>query len=451
VATLAARAIVAGAVVLALLCPGAAAAGLLVTVGEVTATSAVLWVRGPAGATLAVELVARGEEPRWAGVTVAADRDHTGRVALAGLSAATRYTYRVQGERDAAVGEFVTAPGADQARPVTFLWSGDLGGGGFCRLVDGGYPIFRAMARRPADFFLFVGDTIYADRPCDGPGVVPGADFVATTLPQFHARYRYNLEDEALQTFLRGTSVYAIWDDHEVRNDFAGSTHPLMPVGRQAFLDYWPLLPPADDPTRLHRRIRWGRLLEIFILDTRQHRSPNTERDGPTKTMLGTAQRRWLVDGVTASTARWKVIVSSVSLSVPTGRPGRRDSWTGAGLWGLPEPEGTGFATERDLVLRQLREAGVRNLVVVAADVHHAEIIRHAPWPDFRFHELLAGPLSATHGVPRPLDQTLNPWTVWARGGVNNFGEVTVERDRLRVRIIGEDGTVLGTHDILAE
>ena len=52
-------------------------------------------------------------------------------------------------------GEFGTAPAASSAAKVTFLWSGDLGGGGLCRLVDGGYRIFSVMALRSADFFLF--------------------------------------------------------------------------------------------------------------------------------------------------------------------------------------------------------------------------------------------------------------------------------------------------------
>jgi alkaline phosphatase D len=421
---------------------------LLVTVGDVTPTSAVVWARSTA--PLSVDVVADGAVD---GQTVSPVRgpDLTGRAVVRGLRAATRYRYRVHGGGDVVTGTFVTAPEPADRRPLTFLWSGDLGGGGFCRLVDGGYPIFRAMARHRADFFLFVGDTIYADRPCNRPGTVRGAEFVATTLAEFRARHRYNREDPAAQAFLRTTSVYAIWDDHEVRNDFAGPTDPLMPVGRQAFLDYWPVATAADDPARLYRSVRWGGLAELFILDTRQYRSPNTERDGPDKTMLGAGQRRWLVEAVTASTATWKVIVSSVPLGYPTGRRERRDSWTGATPFGLPDEKGTGFASERDAILGRLRDAGVKNLVVLTADVHHAEIIRHEPTPGFAFHELIAGPLSATHGAPRVLDQTLRPRTVWGRGGVNNFGQVAIDADGLTVRIVDEAGTVLFTHEIAPE
>jgi alkaline phosphatase D len=373
--------------------------------------------------------------------------DLTAKIALTDLAAATRYEVEASQGGERVRAEFVTAPAPDTAARVTFLWSGDLGGGGFCRPADGGYRIFTPMQARRADFFLFVGDTIYADVPCDRADVVPGANFRARTLPQFRSRHLYNRLDPGLQALLRTTSVYAIWDDHEVRNDFSGPTEPLMPIGRQAMLDYWPIAPPSEEPTRLYRRFRWGRLLELFILDTRQYRSANSEPDGPGKTMLGAEQKRWLLEAVTTSGALWKVVVSSVSLSIPTGRPERRDSWTGANVFGLPQ-DGAGFATERDAILGRFRARGVKNLIFVAADVHHAELIRHHPHHDWSFHEFIAGPLSATLGRPRPLDATLNSRSLFAQGGVLNFGEMTIERESLTVRIVDDTGTQLFTHTV---
>ncbi|HEU5319983.1 MAG TPA: alkaline phosphatase D family protein, partial [Methylomirabilota bacterium] len=367
----------------------------------------------------------------------------TGKTVLTGLPPATRHLYRVRQGGAEVSGELTTAPAAGEPAPVTFLWSGDLGGGGFCRPREGGYRIFCAMARQQADFFLFVGDTVYADVPCRRPDTVPGANFVATTLAGYRARHRYNREDAALQAFLRATPVSAIWDDHEVRNDFAGTAEPLMPLGLRAFLDYWPLAPPPEEPTRLYRSLRWGALLEVFILDTRQYRSANRELDGPDKTMLGAAQRAWLLRAVAASTAVWKVVVSSVPLAIPTGRPERRDSWTGVNVLGMAPEHPTGFATERDAILGELRRASVRNLVFVAADVHHAELIRHAPAPDFAFHEMIAGPLSATLGQPRPLDRTLGSISLFARGGLANFGAVTVTPAGLAVRFLDAEGNEL--------
>ena len=421
---------------------------LLVTVGEVTPRGALLWLRGVREGPVAIELQAVGvSETRSVATRVARQDDLVTQVPLDGLAPATRHAYRVRQGEAVVTGQFTTAPTPDSTSRVTFLWSGDLGGGGHCRPVDGGYRIFRTMLRHPAQFFLFVGDTVYADIPCRGPDVVRGGAFRATTLAQFRARHRHNRADAALQDFLRRTPVYAVWDDHEVRNNFAGATEPLAPVGLQAFVDYWPVAAPADEPTRLYRRFRWGALLEVFVLDTRQYRSDNEQPDGPGKTILGPAQRQWLLDGVTGSAAMWKVVVSSVPLSIPSGRPTARDSWSNASVFGLPQ-EGAGFATERDAILRRFRAHGVRNLVFVAADVHHAELIRHHPWLDFSFHEFVAGPLAAGTGRPRPLDQGLQPRSIFARGGVWNFGEVTIEPEHLTVRIVDDAGAVLFTQTI---
>jgi alkaline phosphatase D len=422
----------------------------LAAVGDVTPTSAVVAVRGVRAGDVAVEWGPAGATPLAAvTVPIGPDTDQTGRLTLERLRPATRYAYRVQQDSDALTGEFVTAPAADEAVPVTFQWSGDLGGGGVCRRRDGGFRVFEAMVRRRPDFFVFLGDTIYADHRCTGPAVVPGAEAPATTLDGFRRKHRYNREDPALAAFLARTSVVAIWDDHDVRNDFAGPSEPLMPLGRRAFTEYWPIRRAPDDPFRLYRKLGWGKLLDLFVLDTRQYRSPNAERDGAGKTMLGAVQRGWLIDAVSSSSAIWKIVASTVPLSIPTGR-NARDSWSNATIWGLPE-EGTGFAAERDAILAELRRRRVRNLVFIVADVHHAEIIRHRPWPDFTVYELVAGPLAATFGRPRPLDSALNPTSLFADTGINNFGEIVVERARLTVRIVDEAGAVLFTHVVPAE
>jgi alkaline phosphatase D len=427
---------------------GADAPDLLLTVGEVSDRGAVVWIRGTSASPVSIIYApAGGGEERRAHVTLSLAADRTGKAALSGLVPGTKYRYRAAQGGASVEGEFVTAPAPDSETPVRFAWSGDLGSRGYCRRVTDGYPIFRVMARVPVDFFLFVGDTVYADQVCDGPETVPGSGFVAKTLPQYHAKHRYNRADPAVQEYFRQTSVFAIWDDHEVANDFSGSVEPRMPTGRQAFLDYFPIVPPREEPGRLYRRFRWGKFLEVFILDTRQYRSDNSDLDGAGKTMLGRAQRRWLVEGVSGSTALWKIVVTSVSLSVPTGRK-VRDSWSNANILGFPEEGGTGFATERDAILRDLRIGGVKNLVFLAADLHHAELIRHRPATEWSFHEFIAGPLSASTGRPRPLDDGLNPRSLWALGGVLNFGEIAVDAASLTVRVIDADGHVRHTHTV---
>ena len=142
--------------------------------------------------------------------------------------------------------------------------------------------------------------------------------------------------------------------------------------------------------------------------------------------------------------------MSSVPLLVPTG--GRaHDSWSNANGQGVPEEHSTGFAVERDGILRALGQRGVKNLVFLAADVHHAELIRHHPTPEWSFHEFIAGPLSASPGKPRPLDAGLNPRSLWSLGGVANFGDVSIDSTGLTVRIVDVDGQTRFTHTVGAE
>lgn len=337
------------------------------------------------------------------------------------------------------VGTFTTAPAVTSDTPVRLAWSGDLGGAGHCRDVEDGYRIFRAMTRRAPDLFLFVGDTIYADHACGASPHLAGADYMASNLEELYGKHRYNRSDAALQEFFRRTSVYATWDDHEVGNNF-GPRHGLMPAGRRAFQDYFAIEGVPEEPGRLYRSVRWGKHVHIFILDTRQYRSPNTDADGPAKTMLGAAQRRWLLEGVTASDATWKLVVSSVPLGMFTGGA-YSDSWSNANVFGYPRA-GKGFVHERDLLLDTLRTRGVGNVVFVSGDVHHAEVLRHEPAPGFVVHELIAGPLAARRGYPRFIDRSLGSRSLGSLGWAHNFGEIVADGTALRVNIVDSAGTV---------
>jgi alkaline phosphatase D len=409
---------------------------ILVTVGDVTSVSAYLWAWAPGQDTLRLTL----DPPAAPGMSPARLLPRgDGRVvtALRGLSPGLRHRYRLEGVTAAVSGEFVTAPAAEDGAPVRIAWSGDLGSRGHCRSADG-WPVLDALAGRAPDVFLFVGDTIYADHYCGGDAL-PGADFVASSLEEFHAKHLYNRADPAVQRLFRRTSVVAIWDDHEVRSDFSGPTEPLTAVGLRAFLDAWPMATPAEDPTRLYRRFRWGRHVEIFVLDARQYRSANHKRDGPDKTMLGPEQRRWLVESLAASTATWKLVVSSVPLSIAKGWP-FGDSWARRTVLGYA----TGFAAERDAILADVRRRGIERLVVLAADVHYGAFMTHRPPAGPEVHELIAGPLAARPKRPLAPDaESLHTTVHAAQGGGPTFGELQVTAERLTARLLDVNGRVL--------
>ena len=418
-----------------------------VATGDVTDSSALVWFRTTGPANVQVEWAREGSgTARSPVIATTQDHDFTASVRVEGLVPASSYSYRileVSGVEQVVLqevgkGQFRTSASSNVPETVTFLWGGDLGGQQQCRLEGSEYAIFdRMFEARPA-FALLLGDLIYADGRCPSPPNVPGGDFLASTLEGFRAKHRYQREDRALRRFLSVVPVYAMWDDHEVRNNFSGPDEPLMPAGRQALLEYWPIGTPPEDPHRLYRKFRRGADLELFLLDTRQYRSRNEEPDGEHKTMLGTAQREWLVDGLTRSTATWKVIATSVPLS--NRKPGTallpgNDSWA-------PGPDGTGYQTELRTIVSTILDRRIRNVVWLAADVHYAQINAYDPDGDgvADFHEFISGPLSAASVKPLLPDPALRPSTLYSGGGFSNFGLVTVNGTSLRVAILDEEG-----------
>jgi alkaline phosphatase D len=384
-----------------------------------------------------------------------AEMDYTLTVPLEGLSPATYYRYHVtigygdQSKREspgkiAAKGNFLTLPDDNTSAAVTFAWSGDLGGQGRCRQGVRGYPIFDVIYQQEIDFFLFLGDTIYADHLCPSPPNEPGADFKATTLQTYRLRHRYQRGAEALQQFLRTVPVYAVWDDHEVRDNYSGPFEPHMPAGRQAFREYWPISSPEEDPNRMHRSVRYGANLELFILDTRQYRSRNEDQDGPDKTMLGSTQLQWLLDALRTSTATWKVIATSVPLSVAKGGVGN-DGWGS-------DSNGVGFERERQVIVNAILEQRLKNVVFLAGDVHWVQANAYDPDQDgnIDFHEYMAGPLSARPGRITAASEGLHPTRLVNESGYQNFGLVRATRHSFDVTVIDEVGDTRFSHQIAA-
>lgn len=456
--------------------PATASTSLLphgIAVGDVTSQSALLWLRtdGPMVVQIEWASIAAWDIVSKVGTAVAPvartplfttgpETDFTLAIPIEGLTPATRYRfYVVAGTKGpegapteaqaAARGEFTTLPDVKSRVPVTFAWSGDLGGQGRCRRGASGYPIFDVMRAQQPDFFLFLGDMIYGDELCPSPPNEPGADFQATTLAEYRARHRYQRGAEAMRRFLETTPVYAIWDDHEVRNDFAGPFDSQMPAARQALREYWPIRVAPDDPHRLYRTVRAGADLELFVLDTRQYRSRNADPDGPAKTMLGERQLQWLLQGLTESTATWKVIVTSVPLSIPKGGGAGvsgNDGWAG-------RPGSPGFEWERQVLVDHILGRGVKNVVFLAGDVHYVQANAYDPNEDgiSDFHEFVAGPLSAAPGRQTPPSEGLRPTTLINEAGYMNFGLIRVTKSSFDVTILDEAGATRFSHHLPAK
>jgi alkaline phosphatase D len=452
-----------------------------VIVGDVTSSSALLWARADREATLNVVL-SGGRHGRIARARAQAADDFTVRVPLEHLRPGTTYRYHAwfsvlghgSSHGPVAEGTFRTAPRDREAAPLRLAFGGDLNGQNVCRDAAEGMPIMETVRARQPDVFVGLGDIIYADNACSAVGMygnaqIPGSFGPATDLPTFRAHWRYTRADPGFQRLLSGTDYVGVWDDHEVVNDFGPltdtrSTPPytpgvhLMPLGLRAFLDYTPVAIAENTPVRLYRSLRWGKNLELFVLDTRQYRDPNFEpdTDAHPKTMLGREQVTWLKEKLAASDATWKVIVSSVPMSIPTGFPtvpNGRDGWANF-------DQATGYERELLDILRFMQEHSIRNTVWITTDVHFAEAFRYVPFsgdPGFAVHELVTGPMNAGIFPTMDFDTTLNPqrlaffgppspgavttWTEAKRWF--NFGELDLAGGgTLTIRIVNTAGDI---------
>jgi len=380
-----------------------------VAVGETTDTRAVVWARCEAPAI--VEVTVDDQAPRRAGAE--SGHDLTQRIVLDGLRPGSVHDYRVRcGTGPSLPGRFRTAPAPSHPAAVRFAFGGDVGGQNVCRDAARGYPIFDTIAARAPDFFVALGDMIYADGSCLAVGALGNAQVVgpppASDVESFRAHWRYNRADAASERLLASTSYYAVWDDHEVRDDF-GPPRELDEAGETAYREWAPM----EEGASLYRAFRWGRHVEVFLLDTRSHRDPNAAPDSARepKTLLGAAQRTWLESGLAGSTATWKFVVSSVPMSIPTG--GRaRDGWANGG-------GRDGFERELVAILRTAARDRVRGLVWLTTDVHFATGFRYRPFadaPDFVVHEIASGPLAAGMFPKDDLDPTLRPVRLFLHG-----------------------------------
>ncbi|HVU02126.1 MAG TPA: alkaline phosphatase D family protein [Polyangiaceae bacterium] len=455
---------------------------LALSAGDVTGDRAIVWARTDGYAALHV--VVDGGGRSFTGTSWAvAGHDYAAKVRFTGLSPGGTFSYVAwfsadehagDPPPDAARGTFHTAPASDRPVPVTFGWSGDLGGLNVCRDAKEGFPIFETLTGRDLDFFIGLGDMIYGDQPCEARGLygqneqIPMSVREAPTLRAFWEHWKYNQGDAGFVRFLRSTSYYAVWDDHEVVNDFSPTDAwhrfppytigaDLVPLGRQALFDMNPI---AEETTaRQYRSYRWGKHLELVILDTRSYRSedsrPDTEEHP--KTMLGAEQRAWFERVVAGSDATWKVVVSSVPISIPTGRGGSagRDGWAN---YDTP----AGYERELRGIFSAFRDAHVKNLLFITTDVHFATAFRYRPFEDdFLVYEVTAGPLNAMLLPTHAEDDTFHPERLFFFGpprppttfdeakGFMNWAKVTLSATgSLGVGILSALGTEVARLDV---
>lgn len=333
------------------------------------------------------DVVADGTAPAIAAL------GHSVHVDVRGLDPDTEYWYRFR------AGGFETEP----ARTRTFAAPGSMPerfrfAFSSCQNWEHGYyAAYRDIADTGGlDAFVFLGDYIYeyaSGGYSDERGRETGQDFECETVEQYRERYALYRSDPLLQGAHAHVPWIITWDDHEVDNDYAGAVSEQdAPEGEfldrraaayQVWYEFMPVrLDAPDGPDfDIYRSFAHGDLVRFHVLDTRQYRSdqqrgePFVEQlgeavqvriDEPGRTMLGAAQRGWLLDGAEASTATWDVLAQQVFMFGGNAVVGAEPPVVVVDTW-------DGYAEERRTVLDALG-ASVDNLVVLTGDFHSAAV-----------------------------------------------------------------------------
>ncbi|MFJ6580402.1 alkaline phosphatase D family protein [Streptomyces sp. NPDC091368] len=329
--------------------------------------------------------------------TASAASDHTVKADVRGLRPATAYWFRfTSGTAVSPAARTRTAPATDAAAPgVRF-------GVVSCANWESGYfSAYRHLAARgDLDAVLHLGDYVYEYAT----GAYPEAKYVVreheprheiVSLADYRTRHGKYKTDADLQALHAAHPVIAIWDDHEFANDaWSGGAENHTPgaegawaarvaAAKQAYFEWMPVR--ASTEGTVFRRLRFGRLADLHLLDLRSFRSAPAKTgsgtvDDPERSITGRAQLDWLKAGLAGSDAAWQLVGTSVMISpVAFGALPAHLLEPLAGLLGLPKEgiavnvdQWDGYTDDRKELLGHLTARSIRNTVFLTGDIHMA-------------------------------------------------------------------------------
>lgn len=317
--------------------------------------------------------------------TAAPELSYSVHVDVDGLAPDRWYHYRFRaGDAVSPVGRLRTAPAPGAASPLRFAFAS-------CQHWEAGYfTAYAHMAREELDLVAHLGDYIYeyGAAPADAPGRVRRhAGGEIQTLDDYRRRYAQYKSDPALQAAHARCPWVVTWDDHEVDNNYAGlvgeneweSEEQLRARRAAAYQAWWEHMPVRVPRARswadldIVRAVDWGTLARFWVLDTRQYRSDQACGDGvravpcgtwsdPARTLLGTRQERWLLDGLGSTPARWQVLAQQIMMAPFDAMPGEAT--------GLFMDQWAGYPAARRRLLDAVAERARHRTVVLTGDIH---------------------------------------------------------------------------------
>jgi alkaline phosphatase/alkaline phosphatase D len=244
-----------------------------------------------------------------------------------GLEPATRHYYRLvfgRTQSDVEVGprrSFKTLAGGEIAEPVRFAVVTCMNYAPFHLMYQGedrqlGYPALVTLREMAPEFIVFTGDNVYYDGPSMKSSIP--AEYrrpAATTEPELRRKWHQQLVQPRFAELFTDVATYWQKDDHDYRFNDCDNTTPDEPpspeLGRRIFREQVPVVDPADPDSKTYRTHRINRLVQIWLTEGRDFRSPHMMEDGPGKSLWGVEQRAWLQRTLLSSDAPFKLLINA--------------------------------------------------------------------------------------------------------------------------------------------
>lgn len=251
--------------------------------------------------------------------------DYTSQFRLNDLSAGTTYHIKAEAKAsdsqthsDVLTTSFSTAPAANMTQDIVFAVStcqeyNDRDDG------DNGFKIYTAMQSLGLDFYVNAGDILYYDH-------------YAKNLPLARWQWQQMFSLPTLYNFHNAIPSYFMKDDHDtwMNDSYRGKVTRFMgdftfEQGLKLFLQEVPM------NEKTYRTVRWGKDLQVWLMEGRDFRSPNDMPDGPEKTIWGKEQLQWFEETLNESDATFKIVISPTPIVGPD-RPQKNDNHANNGF-----------------------------------------------------------------------------------------------------------------------